>query len=65
MKTTLDIDETILARAAALTGIKEKSRLVRLGLESLISVESAKRQALLGGEEDAVLPVRRRRSSAE
>jgi hypothetical protein len=46
-----------------LTGIKEKTSLVRLGLEALISLESSKRLARLGGSEKSIRPIPRRRSS--
>ena len=49
MRTTLIIDDQLLARASELTGIKEKTALVRMGLEYLIARESAKRLAKLGG----------------
>lgn len=51
MRITLNIEDDLLVRAAALTGIKEKSVLVRLGLKALIAHESAKRLAALGGTE--------------
>ncbi len=51
MKTTLNIDAKILKKAAKLTGITEKTSLVRLGLEALINRESARRLAELGGTE--------------
>ena len=51
MRTTLNIEDELMARAAELTGIKEKTSLVRLGLEALIARESAKRLAALGGTE--------------
>ena len=62
MRTTLNIDDTLLERAAKLTGISEKTTLVRLGLEALIARESAIRLAQLGGTEKGLRPVRRRRS---
>ncbi|MFQ5848492.1 MAG: type II toxin-antitoxin system VapB family antitoxin [Candidatus Methylomirabilales bacterium] len=62
MRTTLNIDDSMLRRAAKLTGIKEKTALVHLGLEALIARESARRLAQLGGSEKGLLPVRRRRS---
>ena len=49
MKTTLNIDDAILAKAAKLTGVSEKTSLVRLGLEALVSRYSAERLAALGG----------------
>jgi Arc/MetJ family transcription regulator len=62
MRTTLNIDDELLARAAELTGIKEKTSLVRLGLEALIARESAKRLAALGGTEKNLEMISRRRS---
>lgn len=64
MKTTLNIDEALLKRAARLTGVNEKTSLVRLGLEALIALESARRLARLGGTERELRPIRRRRSAA-
>lgn len=64
MKTTLNIDDGLLERARELTGIKEKTALLRLGLEALIARESARRLARLGGTEKALKPIRRRRSAA-
>ncbi len=64
MRTTLNIDDALLGQAAKLTGIEEKTALVRRGLEALIALESARRLAALGGTEKRVKPVRRRRSPA-
>jgi hypothetical protein len=49
MRTTITIDDAILEKARAYTGIKETSTLVRRGLEELIQTEVAKRIAALGG----------------
>jgi Arc/MetJ family transcription regulator len=62
MRTTLNIDEELLQRAAVLTGVREKTSLVRLGLEALIAKESARRLAELGGSEKRLEPIRRRKS---
>ena len=51
MRTTLNIDDSLLRNAAKLTGVKEKTSLVRLGLEALIAKESGRRLANLGGTE--------------
>lgn len=64
MKTTLNIDDKLMAEAARLTGIKEKTTLVRKGLESLIARESSRRLAALGGSEKQLKPTPRRRSAA-
>jgi Arc/MetJ family transcription regulator len=63
MRTTLNIDDDVLEKASRLTGIKEKTALVRLGLEALIARESSKRLAKLGGTEKDLQPVPRRRSA--
>ncbi len=63
MRTTLNIDDQILEKASLLTGIKEKTSLVRLGLESLIARESSKRLAKLGGTEKDLRSIPRRRST--
>jgi Arc/MetJ family transcription regulator len=63
MRTTLNIDDEILKEASRLTGIKEKTALVRLGLESLIARESSKRLARLGGTEKDLRPIPRRRTA--
>lgn len=64
MRTTLNIDDELLERAANLTGVREKTALVRLGLEALVASESAKRLARLGGTEKKLQSVPRRRNSA-
>ena len=63
MRTTLNIEDRLLEKAAKLTGIKEKTSLVRLGLEALIAKESGKRLAKLGGTEKKLDIVPRRRSA--
>lgn len=64
MRTTLNLDGELMARAARLTGIREKTALLHAGLEALVARESAHRLASLGGTEKSLRPVRRRRSSA-
>jgi hypothetical protein len=61
MRTTLNIDDHILKQASLLTGITEKTMLVRLGLEALVARESARRLALLGGSEKDLKKIPRRR----
>ena len=61
MRTTLALDDDLVAKAQAFTGLKEKSALVREALTALIERESARRLARLGGSEpDATLAPRRR-----
>jgi len=63
MRTTLNIDDDLYAQAVELTGVHEKTALVRESLHALIERESAKRLALLGGSEPDLIPIPRRQSS--
>jgi len=63
MRTTLIIDESLIERARQLTGIQEKTALVRAGLEALIAREAGKRLAALGGAQPKISDIRRRRSA--
>lgn len=66
MRTTLNIDDDLLAQAFELTGVREKTALIREGLKALIERESAKRLALLGGSDPlAELPSRRQSAMGE
>ncbi len=61
MRTTLALDDELLAKAQKLTGLQEKSALVREALKALVERESALRLARLGGTEpDLVVPPRQR-----
>jgi Arc/MetJ family transcription regulator len=61
MRTTITIDDELLAQAQEYTGVKEKSALVNQALKSLVQREAARRLALLGGTmRDAKAPPRRR-----
>lgn len=62
MRTTLNIEDELVEKAARLTGIKEKTSLVKLGLEALIARESAIRLAKLGGTENKLEAIPRRRA---
>ncbi len=65
MRTTLALDDDLVAKAQAMTGVKEKSLLVREALKALIERESARRLARLGGSEpDLEAPPRRRPAPA-
>jgi len=63
MRTTLNIEDNLINKAAKLTGIKEKTTIVKLGLESLIARESSKRLAQLGGTEKKLKTIPRRRTA--
>lgn len=61
MRTTLILDQALVAHAQALTGIMEKTAVLHEGLRALIARESAKRLAALGGSDrGAKAPTRRR-----
>lgn len=62
MRTTLNIDDQLLAEAQRITEVSEKVALVREGLRALIERESARRLALLGGSEPQLETVPRRQS---
>jgi hypothetical protein len=62
MRTTLIIEDQLLERAAKLTGVKQKTSLVKLGLEALITRESGKKLGKLGGSEKQLSPITRRKS---
>lgn len=62
MKTTLTLDDTLVAKVQALTGLTEKSALAGEALEALIESVSAHWLALLGGSEHALGPAPRRQS---
>lgn len=51
MRTTLNLDDQLLAEAQRVTGVKERTALVNEGLRALIERESARRLARLGGSE--------------
>ena len=64
MRTTLNIDETMLAEAMRLTGLTEKTAVVHAGLQALIRRESARRLIALGGTDQEARSGRRRRPPA-
>ena len=64
MRTTLNIDDGLLSEAERLTGVSEKTALVRAGLKALSEQESARRLAKLGGTEKKLALTPRRQSNA-
>jgi len=65
MRTTIALDDDLVAKAQNYTGLKEKSALLREALKALIERESARRLARLGGSApDLVAPPRRRSDPA-
>ena len=61
MRTTITLDDELVAEAQAITGLMNKSALVREALKALIARESARRLALLGGTEPELNVAPRRR----
>ncbi len=61
MRTTLALDDDLVAEAQRLTGTSEKTALVRQALKALIERESARRLARLGGSEPDLAVAARRR----
>jgi Arc/MetJ family transcription regulator len=61
MRTTLALDDELLADAEFYTGIREKSALVREALKALVEREASRRLARLGGSEPDLEPIPRRR----
>jgi len=64
MRTTINLDDALLNRARELSGLKERSTLLREALEALIQRESARRLARLGGRQSRLRAPPRRRSKA-
>lgn len=61
MRTTLNLDDALLAEALRLSGLREKTAVIHEGLRALIARESARRLARLGGSEPGIVDVPRRR----
>ncbi len=61
MRTTINLDESLLAAAKEISGVTERPALIHEGLKALIERESARRLARLGGSEPQLKPFRRRR----
>jgi Arc/MetJ family transcription regulator len=64
MRTTVNLDTDLLAEAARLTGVTERTALIHAGLRALIERESARRLARLGGTQPDLEPIPRRRDGA-
>ena len=66
MRTTVTLDDELLKRAVALSGVEERGSLLREALTALIERESAKRLARLGGTEpDREMAPRRRPTASQ
>ena len=62
MRTTLNIDDALLAHARRLTGLEERTALIHEGLRALIARESARRLIQLAGTEPKLKAIPRRRT---
>ncbi|QUN32299.1 type II toxin-antitoxin system VapB family antitoxin (plasmid) [Cupriavidus sp. KK10] len=65
MRTTIALDDDLIAKAQAYTGLEEKTALVREALKALIQREAAKRLANLGGSQPGIKGAPRRRRDVE
>ncbi len=64
MRTTINIDEDLLAKATKLGGQLDRTALVHEGLKAFIERESARRLARLGGTQTELTAAPRRRQAA-
>ncbi len=61
MRTTITLDDDLLAKAAEYSGVKERTKLIRMALEQFVAIEAERRLAKLSGAfPDMVAPPRRR-----
>jgi Arc/MetJ family transcription regulator len=65
MRTTIALDDDLIAKAQAYTGLEEKTALVREALKALIQREASRRLANLGGSQPGIVAAPRRRTDAE
>ncbi|HEY1743946.1 MAG TPA: type II toxin-antitoxin system VapB family antitoxin [Granulicella sp.] len=63
MRTTVSLDDALLAKASALTGLYDKSALIREALKAVIERERARRLVMFGGSEPNLTSVPRRRAT--
>lgn len=63
MRTTLNLDDELIREAARLTGLRAKTDVIHAGLRALITRESARRLAALGGTLPAAKAPPRRRAN--
>lgn len=64
MRTTVNLDDQLLAQAQELCGHLERTSLLKEALQALVERESARRLAALGGSQPDLQPIPRRRSAA-
>ena len=61
MRTTVSLDDALVAQAREYTGLTENAALLREALKTLVAVEAGRRLARLGGTEPGLKPIPRRR----
>ena len=61
MRTTINLDDELLDQARRITGVEGRTVLIHEGLRALIERESARRLTRLGGSEERLRPIPRRR----
>jgi Arc/MetJ family transcription regulator len=64
MRTTLDLNDELVGEARELTGVKEKTRLIHMGLQLLIEREAARQLAALGGSDPRAASAPRLKASS-
>lgn len=64
MRTTLNLDDELLAQAQQISGLTERTQLIREALLALVQRESARRLARLGGTETQLQPIPRRKDAS-
>ena len=64
MRTTINLDDELLAQAQLMSGVTERTQLLREALLALVQRESARRLAKLGGTQTELQPIPRRRDVA-
>ena len=62
MRTTINIDDELLAKASKLMGPMDRTAIISEGLKALIERESAKRLARMGGSQPQLKAAPRRRT---
>lgn len=62
MRTTVNLDDNLLAEAQKLTGVDERATLLRMALEALVEREAGRRLARLAGSEPQLRDVPRRKT---
>lgn len=65
MRTTIALDDNLIAKAQEFTGLSERSALIREALKALIEREAARRLAKVGGTGPEMRPIPRRRQPPE